>query len=146
MYRYILLIHVLGATIWTGGHLFLALRILPKALRERSASMILDFERRFEPLGLSALVAQVLTGLWLAQQLVPPRMWFALNFPASQMIAAKFLFLLMTITLALYARFRVIRHLTDDTVRSMAVPISVVTLLAVLFAAAGVGIRTGGWQ
>lgn len=146
MYRYVLLLHVLGATIWTGGHLFLALRILPRALRARSASMILDFEQRFEPLGLSALVLQVVTGLWLAQQLVPPRMWFVPTFPASQMITAKFVFLLMTMAMALYARFRVIPRLTDETVHSMAVPISVVTILAVLFAVAGVGVRTGGWQ
>ena len=32
MFNYILIIHLLGATIWTGGHLILALVILPKAI------------------------------------------------------------------------------------------------------------------
>ncbi len=146
MYRYVLLVHILGAAVWTGGHLFLALRILPQALRQRSAAMILDFEQRFEPLGMTALIAQVLTGLWLAQYLVPPRMWFSLNFPASQMITAKLTFLAMTIALALYARLRVIPRLSDDTVGSMLFPITAVTTLGVLLIAAGVGIRTGGWQ
>ncbi len=37
MYATILLLHILGATIWTGGHLVLAVTILPRVLRERSA-------------------------------------------------------------------------------------------------------------
>jgi putative copper export protein len=146
VYRYVVLVHILGAAVWSGGHLLLALRILPQALRERSASMILDFEQRFEPLGITALIAQVLTGLWLAQHLVPPRMWFSLNFPASQMITAKLIFLAITIGLAAYARVRVIPRLSDENVGSMVLPITAVTTLGVLLIAAGVGIRTGGWQ
>jgi putative copper export protein len=145
MYRTILLLHILGATIWTGGHLILALRILPRAVRARSAALLLDFEQRFEPLGLTALVTQVGTGIWLGSRLVPFPMWFALNFPASQMLVAKLTFLVLTIIFALDARLRVLPRLRDDNVGTMVPHIVAVTTLSVLFVAAGVGIRTGGW-
>jgi len=145
VYPYILLIHILGATIWTGGHILLALRILPRVLRERSSAMLLDFEKRYEPLGMSALVAQVITGLWLAPRLVPPSMWFNAGIPASRMLMLKFACLALTIAFALDARFRVLPRLRDDNVRTMVPHISAVTTLGVLFVAAGVGIRTGGW-
>ena len=59
MYKYVLLAHILGATVWTGGHLVLAARILPEVLRRRSASMLLDFEKRYELLGMSALACRL---------------------------------------------------------------------------------------
>ena len=58
-------VHALAATVWTGGHLVLDLGVLPKALRERDAAAIRAFEETFEPLGLSALAIQVVSGLWL---------------------------------------------------------------------------------
>jgi uncharacterized membrane protein len=48
MYAAALIIHVLAATIWTGGHLVLALGFLPGALHERSPAVIEAFENRFE--------------------------------------------------------------------------------------------------
>lgn len=145
MYPYILLLHVLGATIWTGGHIILAVRILPRVLREHSAAMLLDFEKRFEPIGMSALVTQVATGLWLAPRLVPPSMWLDANVPVSRMLMLKFACLALTIGFALDARFRVLPRLRDDNVRTMVPHIYAVTTLGVLFVVAGVGIRTGGW-
>lgn len=145
MYKYVLLLHVLGATIWTGGHLVLAVRILPRALRLRSAGILLDFEKQFEPIGMTALIVQVLTGLWLSSRLVPLRMWLVWNNHASQLISIKLGLLAMTIGLALIARFRVIPRLHDENVASMGWLISLVTLISVLLATAGVGIRTGGW-
>lgn len=41
MYGMLLLLHILGATIWTGGHIVLALVVLPRALRERSPAVLL---------------------------------------------------------------------------------------------------------
>ena len=57
-YYIILSIHIIGATIWAGGHLVLALSILPDALKKKDASIILDYEKRFEKIGLAALKAQ----------------------------------------------------------------------------------------
>jgi len=59
----LVIVHALAATVWTGGHLALDLRVLPRALREQNAQRIRDFEELFEPLGLTALaVAFVVVG------------------------------------------------------------------------------------
>ncbi len=145
MYRYILLLHVLAATIWTGGHLVLALRILPGVLRSRSAAMLLDFERRYEALGMSALAVQVLTGPWLAARLVPPAMWLSVGNPYSRLVLTKLVCLVLTAALAIDARFRVLPRLSDENVTSMVPHISGVTTLGVIFVIAGVGFRVGGW-
>ena len=58
MYGTLLLLHVLAATIWTGGHLVLALTVLPRVLRERSPAELLRFESAYERIGLPALGVQ----------------------------------------------------------------------------------------
>jgi putative copper export protein len=146
MYRYVLLLHVLGATIWTGGHLFLATRILPRAIRTQSMALILDFESRFQALGITALVLQVVTGLWLASKLIPFSLWFSLASPPSRMLMLKFGSLAGTIVLALDAQLRVLPRLRRENAGSMTFHIIGVTILALLFVIAGVGIRTGGWS
>ena len=145
LYRIVLLLHIIGATIWTGGHLVIATRILPRALRSRSSAALLDFEGRYEPLGMTALATQVVTGLWLASRILPFSRWFTFDNPASQMITIKLSALAITLMLALDARFRVIPHLGDENIRTIAPHILTVTTLGVIFVAAGVGLRTGGW-
>ena len=39
-YYIVLSLHILGATIWAGGHLVLAVTILPEALRQRRAATV----------------------------------------------------------------------------------------------------------
>jgi hypothetical protein len=90
MHQAILLLHILGATIWTGGHLVLAITVLPRALRARDPSIVEQFEAGYEKLGVPALVLQLLTGLWLATRLLPePGAWFAFGSPAATHIFAK---------------------------------------------------------
>ena len=146
MYRYALLLHIVAATVWTGGHLVLALRILPGVLSRRSASMLLDFERRYEPLGMSALVVQVISGVWLASRFVPFSLWLSLGNPTSRMVVMKLTCLALTLAFALDARLRVLPRLRDDNVGTMVPHIIGVTVLGVLFVVAGVGFRTGGWS
>jgi putative copper export protein len=67
----LVIVHALAATVWTGGHLVLDLGVLPRALRERSSEAIRNFEDIFEPLGLTALAIQVLTGLWMGWIYLP---------------------------------------------------------------------------
>ena len=145
VYPYVLLLHILCATIWTGGHLVLATRILPEVLRKRSAAMLLDFEKRYEPLGMSALAVQIVTGLWLAYRFVPFDMWLSLGNPYSRMVVLKLSCLVLTAAFAADAQLRVLPKLTDETVHKMVPHIVGVTLLGILFVVAGVGFRVGGW-
>ena len=77
----LIFLHILGATVWTGGHLVLATAVLPRVLKERSPDELLRFESRYERIGIPALLIQVATGLWLAHQLVPDiGQWFNLDY------------------------------------------------------------------
>ncbi|MCX5967373.1 MAG: hypothetical protein NTV57_06975 [Cyanobacteria bacterium] len=67
----LVIVHALAATVWTGGHLVLDLRVLPRALRAKSAAQVRAFEETFEPLGLTALAIQVLTGMWMGWIYLP---------------------------------------------------------------------------
>jgi len=108
MYAVILFLHVLGATIWVGGHLVLAVCWLPRIVRERAPEQLLAFEQRFERLGMSALALQVVTGLWMAHQLVPDvGQWLHPQSPLAHAIALKLGLLLATVAVAVHARLRV---------------------------------------
>lgn len=142
----ILFAHVLAATIWTGGHLVLSFAVLPRALRTRDPAILSDFEQGFERIGIPALLVQVASGLWLAWQLSPGvSSWFSLETAADTAIAVKLTLLVATAGLALNARFRVIPHLSAQTLPLMARHVWGVTLLSVLFVATGVFLRTGGF-
>lgn len=143
-YAILIALHLLGACIWTGGHLALAVAVLPRALRQRRAQPIQDFERGFERMGLPALLAQVITGLWLAHlRLGAPAAWFAAN-PIARVVQVKLTLLAATILLALHARLRLIPRLRDDNLPALAGHIVAVTVLAVFFVLAGVLFRVGG--
>jgi putative copper export protein len=145
MYQLMLILHVLGATIWTGGHLVLAITILPQALRRRDAELIRGFESRYERIGIPALLVQVVTGIWLAYRMLPdPGAWFGFESSAASHISVKLLLLLLTVVFAIDARVRIIPRLSAETLPSLAWHIIPVTIFSVLFVVVGVGVGTGG--
>jgi putative copper export protein len=144
MYGVILLLHVLGATIWTGGHLVLALAILPRVLKERTLSELLRFESAYERIGIPALIIQVVTGLWLAHRMVPnASQWFTFDDPVSRLVGAKLFLLAITVAFALDARLRITPRLSEENLTSLAWHIVSVTIVSVLFIVVGVSFRTG---
>ena len=139
-----MLLHILAATVWTGGHLILSTTILPKALRKRSPTELLRFEQAYERIGIPSLLIQVVTGVWMAYRLVPDvSEWFNLDNLVSKPIAAKPLLLAITIGFALDARLRVIPNLSERNLTTMVWHIIPVTILSVLFVGVGVAFRTG---
>ncbi|MDA0841914.1 MAG: CopD family protein [Planctomycetota bacterium] len=144
-YQLFLVIHVLGATVWTGGHIVLCLCLLPNALKERSITKLQWFESRFETIGIPALIAQVITGVILSYRLLPsPSLWLSFSNPVSQVITLKFILLALTILLAADARLRIIPKLTEENLLSLAFHIIPVTLLSILFVVVGVSFGSGG--
>lgn len=144
MYGILLLLHILSATIWTGGHIVLAVAVLPRALKERSPEILLDFESGYEKIGMPALIIQIITGLMLAYRFIPEvSQWFNMRNPMSHLIAAKLILLALTAGFALHARLRVIPVLSKDNLGVMAWHIIPVTLLSILFVVVGVSFRTG---
>jgi len=145
MYQLLLVLHVLGATVWVGGHLVLSLAILPRALRERKPSIILDFESGYERIGIPALLVQLLTGLWLAHHWVPGVAdWFSPSTPQARLILVKLALLAATIVLGAHARLRLIPRLSGENLPLLGYHVITVTLLGVAFLVVGVAFRTGG--
>lgn len=145
LFKLLVILHTLGATVWTGGHLVLAVTVLPQALKNRDPDRIHQFEEHFESFGLLSLLVQVLTGIWLAWTYFPGLQNFlAFDSNLSRYIGIKLLCLLGTLALAIHARFFIIPNLTKETLNSLAYHILGVTTLAVLFVVLGAGIRLGG--
>jgi putative copper export protein len=144
MYGLILFLHVLGATIWTGGHIVLSVVVLPGVLRERAPDRLLRFEAAFEKIGMPALLVQVITGVLLAKRLIPDFAgWFDFSNPVAHVVVTKLTLLALTVALALDARFRVLPKFDASRLTDLAWHVASVTVLSVLFVAAGVSFRAG---
>jgi putative copper export protein len=145
MYTLFVILHVLGACVWTGGHIVLSAAVLPRAFRESDAGVIARFERGYERLGIPALLVQVVTGLALAWMKLPDlSRWSDSSDAVARHIMVKLLLLALTIALAVHARFRVLPDLDEAKLRALAWHVVPVTALAVLLAVVGAGLSSGG--
>lgn len=146
MYRLAVILHLLGAAVWIGGHIVLCVAILPRALRSKDPQPIRDFEQGYEPVGIAALILQIMTGIWLTYLILPEfSSWFSLQSALSRGILIKFTLLGATLLLAVHARLRIHPRLTSANLGTLAIHVVAITLLSILFLIAGVAIRTGGW-
>lgn len=136
--------HVLAAAVWTGGHLVLAITVLPSVLRDKDLDRLVQFENGYERIGIPALILQVITGIWLAYRLIPSvGMWFSFGDPLSITIFTKLALLLLTVLFALDARLRIIPNLNENNLKSLAYHIIPVTIISVIFVFMGVSFKAG---
>lgn len=144
MYGLLLFLHILAATIWTGGHIVLSTVVLPRALRERSPEPLLRFESGYEKIGIPALLVQVGTGIALANQLLGETgRWFDFDSPVSTLVSIKVILLAATAGFAVDARLRLIPNLNAENLVALAWHVIPVTLISILFVVVGVSFRTG---
>ncbi|PVX45090.1 copper resistance protein D [Flavobacterium sp. 103] len=144
----LLIIHLLCASIWVGGHLLLVFSHLPQALKDKNQNIILDYERKYEPVGMTALVLLVLTGIMMAYKYgVSIEYWFHFAAPIEKVVSTKLLLLLLTVLFALSAQFRVLPKLKNnpDKLRKMTFHIVSVTFIGVLMQIVGSFVRFGGF-
>jgi putative copper export protein len=147
MYKVLVILHLLGAATWIGGHFVLVGVVLSGARRERSTQRILDFERGFGKIGLGALALQLLTGALLTLHWVPDlQTIFSAPTPASGLIAVKAFLLVLTTALAGHTYHLVLPRLTPERMGSFAVHAWITTVFAVAMLVAGALIRLGGLQ
>lgn len=140
----LLLLHLLGATVWTGGHLVFALSVLPAAVRRRDVAAVRAFEAAYERLGVTALLVQVASGLALAALYLPePTAWMTDASPVARLVRIKLLLLGATAALALHVRLRVLPRLVPARLPLLQLHVVAVTLIAVGFVAAGLALRVG---
>nr|WP_314290100.1 CopD family protein [uncultured Capnocytophaga sp.] len=146
----LLILHLIAATIWVGGHLVLAIAYLPKALRHKDFSYIGKFEQTYEPVGMPSLLVLVITGVWMAYDYgVTFSTWLHFDFSIEKVVSLKLLCLLSTVCFAISAQTRVLPKLRKgdlSRLREMAVHIICVTLLGVTMLVLGSLVRIGGIQ
>jgi len=144
----LLVIHLLSASIWVGGHLLLCFAYLPQALKEKDPKIILNYERKYEPVGMTALALLVITGILMAYKYgVSFEYWFQFSTPIEKVISSKLILLLLTVAFALSAQFRVLPKLKTDSSKlpEMTFHIVSVTIIGVLMLIFGSFVRFGGF-
>ncbi len=139
--KFVIFLHIICATIWTGGHIILTLGFLPKALAKNDFSIIEQFESKFERIGIPALFLSLATGIYMAT--VYASNFFAFDFSDhyNKHLYIKFILLLCTIALALHARFVLI---PKQNLKPLSYHILLVTVLSVAFVFVGFSARSGG--
>ena len=139
MNELILIIHVLSAKIWVGGHLIMMFRYLPEVIRSNDMSSLLNFESKYEIMGKPSLILLIITGFWMGLSYeANPINWFSFENEIYSLLAVKTILLLITLISAIDAHTRIAKKEGIDLVKSTAFHIRVVTIAAVLLLIAGV--------
>lgn len=138
MHTIALILHLFGACIWVGGHLYLLIRLMPNFIRNNDVAGFLAFEKSYEPLGMVALAIQVITGVYMMNDIVPAAMWGEPMGFLTALIHGKLTWLALTIITALHARFRIVNHLqqgiyTDSTLKVMGIHVGLICLWSMAF-------------
>ena len=145
MHQALLFLHVAAASIWVGGHLVLAIGLLPRALSKRDPEIVLGFERVYERIGLPAMAVQAVTGLWLAWRLEPElAAWLDWDDPFARAVCLKLACLAATVGLAAHARLFIVPRLDAGRLPLLGAHIVAVTVLALAFVWLGIAFRHGG--
>ncbi|MFT3685634.1 MAG: CopD family protein [Phycisphaerales bacterium] len=147
LYQLLVIVHLLGASVWVGGHLVLVLGVLPRALRAGDAGPVAAFERAYGRVGLSAMVAQLVTGIWLADRWLGG--WkhvFSEPTPSTHRVFIKLGLVVATLLVGGYAYHKVVPKLASgpEGLRRFAVHAWITTALAIGLVVAGGSIRMGG--
>ena len=146
----ILILHLIAATIWVGGHLVLAISYLPKALKRKDFSYIGNFEKTYEPIGMPSLAVLVITGILMAYDYnAGLSSWFSFATPIERVVSLKLTCLLTSICFAISAQTRVLPKLRKGQLNKlpeMAVHIICVTLIGVVMVVLGSLVKIGGIQ
>lgn len=150
LHHILLIMHLIGATIWVGGHLVLAIGFLPKALKHRDFSYIEKFEKTYEPIGMPALLLLVITGVWMAYDFgAKIGTWFSFGSPIETVVSLKIIGIFLTLCLAISAQTRVLPKLRNGNLEKlpeMAVHIVLVTLIGITLLIFGSFFRQGGFN
>ena len=101
MHHLLLIIHLIAATIWVGGHLVLAIGYMPRALKYKDFSYIGNFEKKYEPIGMPSLLLLVITGISMAYDYdAGLKSWFSFSNSIETVVSLKLSCLLLSVCFA----------------------------------------------
>jgi putative copper export protein len=143
--KWLVMLHVLGAAVWIGGHAVVLAVVIPAARRSRDVGPVREFERAFGKLARASLGTQVLTGAILASPWIGG--WgnvLSTPTPVSHLVLGKIALVAAIVGLAAHASRRMLPALTPATLGRFALHAWIVTVLSILLVVSGVSIRFGG--
>lgn len=142
----LLVLHLLAATVWVGAYVFLVLGYAPEAVRTRDPRGLIDAHARLQRVGLPALVAVIVSGLWLAWNWLPDTiLWFDASLPIAIVILTKLGLLALTLLLLTYLHLRVLPTLVPERIPRLALVLLALALAGIAAAATGPSFRYGGF-
>lgn len=144
-HQIILIFHLLAATVWVGGHLFLSIRYLPEALKKKDASVLVNFKDKFEPVGLPSLLILLITGILMAYHYdVTFTKWFSFSNGIEKIVSTKLLLLFISVGMAINAQLFVFPKVKSENLRPVAFQIITITVIGVAMLVLGSLVRIGG--
>lgn len=140
----LVILHILGASIWIGGMLIMALGALPKAKKTSDASLLKNYEGSFHILGMIALTIQFLTGFRLAMIYAGGmKGLFDFSNHAAVLFMWKLVLILVTMGLFVVFKKKTLSKLDSTNVSSASAMIWMLTLLALGLMILGLGFSRG---
>ena len=140
-----LIIHLLAATIWVGGHLLLLLRYVPKAIKSKSLEELSAFRKNFEPVGIPSLFILILTGILMAYDYnITFEKWFLFENSIEKIVSIKLILLFISLTLAFITIKFVLPSINKISPFILYFIIFLVTTIAVTMLVLGSLVRVGG--
>lgn len=144
-HQIILIFHLLAATVWVGGHLFLSIRYLPEALKKKDASILINFKDKFEPVGMPSLIILLVTGILMAYHYdVTFTQWFSFSNGIEKIVSLKLSLLLITVVMAINAQVFVFPNVKSERLFPVAVQIVSITIIGIAMLVLGSWVRIGG--
>jgi putative copper export protein len=150
LHSILLFFHLLGASIWFGGHVVLSFVVLPRARRREDPQALLSMLQGYWGLGLAALAVQAMTGPMLALRWVP-RMsdWFRWQNSTQDHIASKVILLPVLLILTLLVRRKLWPRLAAGETaafKSAAKWLHTLTFISFLMLLTGLSLHTFGFD
>ena len=140
-----LIIHLLAATIWVGGHLLLLLRYVPKAIKSKSLEELSAFRKNFEPVGMPSLFILIITGILMAYDYnITFEKWFLFENSIEKIVSIKLILLFISLTLAFITIKFVLPSINKISPFLLYFIIFLVTTIAVTMLILGSLVRIGG--
>ena len=140
-----LIIHLLAATIWVGGHLLLLLRYVPKAIKSKSLEELSAFRKNFEPVGMPSLFILIITGILMAYDYnITFEKWFLFENSIEKIVSIKLILLFISLTLAFITIKFVLPSINKISPFILYFIIFLVTTIAVIMLVLGSLVRIGG--
>lgn len=144
-HQIILIIHLLAATIWVGGHLILAIRYVPKAITTKSLEELSIFRKNFEPIGIPSLLTLIITGILMAYDSnIPFEKWFSFENSIEKIVSVKIILLLISLSLAFITTKYILPFIDKLSPFLLYFIIFLVTTIAVTMFILGSLVRIGG--